>query len=216
LARSATASLETLSMAESDVLMYLRDDFDGFLEHIRYLSDEDQDLLLGYYIIHKTQTQLAVVHNTAQTVCSAVLRSAIQRLDFVIRCGPPTRETLKVIFESVGLEQTKFKVPLSEIIALYAEMHSFNGVADHFNLHRPEVRRILKATAMKLAESSDHRAKGAGAYVAGLREKKVASLKYISVKTPAILGQFRINLADPDIDQLFAPHGKSSPGWTKR
>src|ERR1700733_6088096 len=75
-----TVSLETQSdMAESDVLTYIEGNFPEFIRNLRYLSKEDQELLLGYYVLAKTQATLAVLHRSTQTLCSARLRMAMQK-----------------------------------------------------------------------------------------------------------------------------------------
>ncbi len=74
-------------MAHSDVLTFVRNDFSGILRNIRYLSKEDQELLLGYYIIGKNQTNLAVIHGSTQSICSLKINMAILRLSFFLLCG---------------------------------------------------------------------------------------------------------------------------------
>jgi hypothetical protein len=213
-----TVSLETQDMAESDILLYVRNNFVDFHRNIQFLSNEDQDLLLGYYVVGKTQAQLAAVLDTTQTICSSKIGAAIERLCFFIICGPPTAETLKPIFEGAGVEHGGLKVPLSEVVAFYAQRRSFYRVAKQFNLRPPDVRRAIRAASKVLSASNDHREKATGAYLSGLFDKARSQRQKRStgeevfeeprVKLPEIFGQFRVDVRHPDFDQVFAPRGK--------
>jgi hypothetical protein len=209
-----TVSLETQSdMAESDVLTYIEGNFSEFIRNLRYLSKEDQELLLGYYVLAKTQATLALLHRSTQTLCSARLRMAMQKMGTFLILGPPTAATLKTIFEECDLENL-LSVPLSEVVELYAKTRSFQRVAEVMNLHRPEVRRVMSTASKVLSESNDTRKKAVGAYVfdlidkasasgQGFSRRKMAKQGDIYVKTSEILGDFRVDVASPDFDQVF-------------
>ena len=54
-------SIETAEdqQQEEDIWVWLQDHFDHFLRLLRHLSKEDQELLLSYYLLGKTQSALA-------------------------------------------------------------------------------------------------------------------------------------------------------------
>jgi hypothetical protein len=72
-----TISLETQPdlMGES-IYAYVWNNFHDFITKIRNLSEEDQELLLSYYLLGKTQTSLAIVNKSTQTICSTKIRMA--------------------------------------------------------------------------------------------------------------------------------------------
>jgi hypothetical protein len=217
---ATTLSLETqIDMAESDVLSYIENDFPGFVKILRHLSKEDQELLLGYYVISKTQTSLAPIHGLTQTICSAHIRAAMRKMGTYIIFGPPTPEIMAPIFIEAELEGLLKKtdgtvVPLSEVVALYAKTRSYQRVAEVLGLRRPEVRRVMRSAQKVLAARSGIKAKAISAYLLDLIDKSSASGKGPSqrklakqgdlyVRTPAILGKFRIDVTDPDFNQVF-------------
>jgi len=212
---NTTVSLETQDMAESDVLTYIENNFPDFIRNLRYLSKEDQETLLSYYILSKTQTAIANLQRSTQTLCSSKIRLAMRKMCTVIICGSPTPELLKEVFEGAGIEHPAgLNVPLSEIVSLYSKTRSFQRVAELLSVHRPEVRRVMSAAAKTLSKSNDRRDKAIGAYVSDLIDKasasgqgfsrrKLAKQGAVHVKTPDILGEFRISVTDPAFDQIF-------------
>lgn len=211
---TTTVSLETQAdMAESDVLTYIEDHFSEFLQNLRYLSKEDQELLLGYYVLAKTQTSLALLHRSTQTLCSARIRLAMQKMGTFILMGPPTAELLSEHFKDLNLEDTLTE-PLSKIVEYYAKTRSFQRVAEVLKLHRPEVRRVMSHATKVLNESEDRRKRAIGAYLfdlidkasasgQGFSRRKMAKQGNIYVKTPDLLGEFRIDVTLPEFDQVF-------------
>src|SRR5208283_5867612 len=76
-----TISLETQAdMTEEDILTYVIENFSEFLKMLRFLKKEDQELLLSYYLLSKTQNTLAIIHKSTQTVCSFRIRMAVKVL----------------------------------------------------------------------------------------------------------------------------------------
>lgn len=211
---TTTVSLETQSdMAESDVLTYIEDNFSEFIQNLRYLSKEDQELLLGYYVLAKTQTSLALLHRSTQTLCSARIRLAMQKMGTFIILGPPTAEVMSGLFEDCNVENM-LSVPLSQVVELYAVTRSFQRVAEVLSLHRPEVRRVMSLATKVLSESHDTRKKAIGAYLfdlidkasasgQGFSRRKMAKQGNVYVKTPDVLGDFRIDVTSPEFDQVF-------------
>jgi DNA-directed RNA polymerase specialized sigma subunit len=77
---NTTLSLETLDIGEEDTFQFIQQNFGLFLKAIRCLKSEDQERLLSYYLLSKTQTTLAKIHKTTQTQCSTMLRMSIKAL----------------------------------------------------------------------------------------------------------------------------------------
>lgn len=210
----ATISLETQTdMAESDVLTYIEEHFGEFLRNLRYLSKEDQELLLSYYVLAKTQATLAVLHRSTQTLCSARIRKAMQKMGTFILLGPPTEEALRDVFVEYGLEDLLAR-PLSEVVVLYARTRSFQRVAEVLSLHRPDIRRVMSQASRTLSEEKDTRARALGAYLFDLIDKASASGQGFSLRKmakqgnifltdPAILGEFRMDVESPGFESVF-------------
>ena len=188
------------------------------MRNLRYLSKEDQELLLGYYVLQKTQTSLALLHRSTQTLCSSRIRKAMEKMGTFIIMGPPTAESMRDIFESEQCHgkslEGMLSVPLSEIVVLYAKTRSFQRVAEVLSLHRPEVRRVMTLASKVLSEATDVRKRAIGTYVFDLIDKasasghgpsrrKVAKQGDMYVRTPSILGEFRIDVSSRDFDQVF-------------
>lgn len=212
---TTTISLETQGdLSEEDILTYVQDNFSQFLTTLRYLKKEDQELLLSYYLLSKTQNTLALIHKSTQTVCSFRIRMAIKTLCAFIMMGEPTSEKMKVILEAEGLEGSLEKLPLSECIDLYAKTRSFQRIAEVHHLHRPDIRRAMSRASKALMESKDAHAHALGAYIhslidkanpsgVGYSKRKVSKLGHIYRTDPAILGEFRIRVQDPDFEHMF-------------
>jgi hypothetical protein len=211
---ATTVSLETQAeMGELDVLSYIEDNFPEFMRTLRYLPSEDQELLLSYYLLAKTQTTLAVLYRTTQTLISTRIRMAMQRIGTYMLLGPPTVELMRGILTETGLENL-LSTPLSGIVALYAETRSFQRVAELAGLHRPDIRRVMSQAARQLNESTIAHHKALGAYIAGLIDKASATGQGFSkrklmkqgdiyVKDPEVLGKFVIDVAHPDFTHVF-------------
>jgi hypothetical protein len=210
---AATLSFETQDLADGSVLTYIEDNFPAFLTNLRFLSKEDQELLLSYYLLLKPQKDLAFLHGSTQSLCSLRIRRALQKMAAFILLGPPTAVSMKLIFLSLDLEHTLGE-PLSRIVEMYAQTRSFQRVADALSLHRPDIRRVMSDASKVLLESTDPRHKALGAYVwdviekasaygTGLNQRKLAKGGTIFVSDPAILGQFRMRVEDPGFAQVF-------------
>jgi hypothetical protein len=212
---ATTISLETqLDLSEDDILTYVEDNFTEFLRVIRYLSNEDQELLLSYYLLSKTQNTLAVIHRTTQTLCSLLIRKAVERVGTFILLGPPTQESMQAVLIREGLEYILPGMEMSKAIELYQKTRSFQKVADMFRLHRPNVRRAIRRAAQALEQSDDRQGKALGAFLQGLIEKSSASgmgfskrklykQGHIQLRSSDILGEFCIDVSDPDFEQVF-------------
>jgi hypothetical protein len=99
-------SIESEGTAEEDFFVYVTENFSSFYRLIRYLKREDQDLLLAYYCLHKTQNQLGPVFGCTQTICSQRLRMAVRTLcAYIIFGGIPTADQLRPFLEKAGWEE---------------------------------------------------------------------------------------------------------------
>jgi len=223
---TTTISLETQAdMTEEDILTYVMENFAEFLKFLRYLKKEDQELLLSYYLLSKTQNTLAIIHKSTQTVCSFRIRMAVKTLACFIMMGEPTVEHMNSILakarytdpktnEEVMLERTLGEINLSEIIDLYAKTRSFQRIAEVHHLHRPDIRRAMSRASKHLMESKDAQEHALGAYIhslidkanpsgVGYSKRKMQKLGHIYRVDPPLLGEFRIKVEDPDFDHMF-------------
>ena len=217
LAGNITISLETQEeFSEQDVQAYIEDHFDSFIQILRYLSNEDQELLLSYYVLGKPQMLLAGIHRTTQTLCSILIRKALERVGTYILLGPPNEKSMADIFTRSGLEDSLVKVPLSTAVMLYSKVRSFQHIAEKYRIQRPKIRRAMRQAAQQLGKSDDPRDKALSAYLDGLLEKASASGTGLTIRQkakqghmyhcdPAILGEFTIRLEDPNISHVFMP-----------
>ena len=209
-----TISLETQSdLQEDDVFTYIQENFPNFLKMLKYLSQEDQDMLLSYYLLGKTQTTLATIFKSTQTVCSFRIRMAIKVIGAFLLFGEPTAEILAEILSSAGLEDS-LKGGLSKAVIEYAKCRSFQQVAETLGLHRPDVRRAMSRAARTLLNSKDSREAAMAAWIHSLVDKsnpvgpgyskrKLLKEGHLYRTDPDILGQFTVNIEDKAFESLF-------------
>lgn len=214
-------SMETCAdMTEEDILTYVQENFGDFIKILRFLSKEDQELLLSYYLLSKTQNTLALIHKSTQTVCSFRIRQAVKRIGTFMMLGAPTEDVMKTVFTKANLENElppnsrSEQVGLSAVVSLYEQTRSFQQVADTFGLHRPDIRRTMSRAAKALNESRDPQDIALGAFVHGLIDKasasgqgfskrKLSKLCHIYRTDPSVLGEFRVDVQNPDFKHLF-------------
>jgi hypothetical protein len=210
-----TISLETCSdLAEEDVLTYIQDNISDFLKTLRFLKREDQELLLSYYLLSKTQNTLAVIHKSTQTVCSFRIRMAVRTLGTFIMMGQPTEEQLHEVLSKAGFEGCLEKVALSKVVTEYVQCRSFQRVAETFGLHRPDVRRAMSRASKALMDSKDGKEAAMAAWIhslidkvspvgTGFSKRKAQKMGHLYRSDAPLLGSFRIRIEDPAFDQLF-------------
>ena len=209
-------SLESQSdLAEEDILTYVQENFAGFITMLRSLKKEDQELLLSYYLLSKTQNALATIHKSTQTVCSFRIRMAVKTLGtFIMMGGAPTVEMMHEILTRAGLEDSLKKIELSKVVDLYVRTHNFQKISELHHLHRPDIRRAMSRASKQLMESKDPQEHALGAYMhslidkanpagQGFSKRKLAKQCHIYRTDPAILGEFRIDVLDKDFDNMF-------------
>jgi hypothetical protein len=212
---ATTLSFETQpDLAESSVLTYIEDNFPEFLVNLRFLSKEDQELLLSYYILSKTQADLAVLHGSTQSLCSYRITMALKKLScFLLLGGTPTAAAMRLVFLGLKLEHL-LDEPLSRIVEMYGRTRSFQRVAEVLKLSRSDIRRTLSNVSKVLLESENPLHKALGAYVfdlidkastsgAGKNERKLAKMGHMFFRDPAILGGFRVAVEDPDFEYVY-------------
>lgn len=214
-----TISLETQAdLIEEDILTYVHDNFPEFLRRLRFLSKEDQELLLSYYLLSKTQNTLALIHKSTQTICSFRIRMAIKKLGTFMMLGVPTVAIMSEILTKAGFENSLEKegrpMLLSKVIDAYAKTRNFQRVAEIYGLHRPDIRRAMSRASKALMLSKDGHELALGAYIHGLIDKasasgqgfskrKLAKQCHIYRTDPSILGEFRIDVGNKDFDNVL-------------
>lgn len=91
---------------EQDIFIFIDGNFGAILNYLRNLSLRDQELLLAYDCLRKTQTQLASMFKTSQTVCSAGMRAAVRAMcAYIAFGGHPTEERMRPMLQAVGAEE---------------------------------------------------------------------------------------------------------------
>lgn len=212
---NTTLSLETCGdLAEDHILTFVEENFDKFLKTLRYLRKEDQELLLSYYLLSKTQNTLAVILKSTQTVCSFQIRMAMKTLGTFIMVGEPTEELLHEVLEKAGFENSLEKVPLSRAVMEYVRVRNFQQVAHLFGLHRPDVRRSMSRASKAMRDSADPKEAAVAAWLhslidkvsplgTGFSKRETKKKGNLVQRDPAVVGQFRINITDPDFGHMF-------------
>ena len=93
------------------------------MQLLEQLSPEDQSLLLQYFGLGKTQSQMAGWHCTGQTIVSTGIRMAVRRFGTVLLLGPLNIRTIRSILTASGLEGGLDR-PLSTAVRLYSRCRS--------------------------------------------------------------------------------------------
>ena len=211
---ATTISLETQpDLQEDDIFTYIQENFAGFLRMLRYLNQEDQDILLSYYLLGKTQTTLAAIFKSTQTVCSFRIRMAVRVIGAFLIFGEPTVDVLEEVFSKAGVEGS-LEGGLSRATAEYAKCRSFQQVADTLGLHRPAVRRAMSQASRSLLESKDSKEAAVAAWVHSLIDKsnpvgpgyskrRLQKEGHLYRQDSPILGKFAVSIKDPAFDQMF-------------
>lgn len=210
-----TLSLETQAdIVSQSIISYIHDNFGKFMEFLKFLSFEDQELLLSYYLLGKTQWSIARLHGSTQTICSFKLRLAMKRLGTYILMGMPSADKIHLILEKVGTTHFTESIRYADLIDLYAKTRSFKAVALQYGVKRPDVRRALSGLSKQLLAAKDAPTLALGAYVFGLIDKASAQGRGLSQRErakicpiyrrdPAMLGDFVVNVASEDFDHLL-------------
>jgi hypothetical protein len=181
---------------------------------------------LCYYLLGKTQSLLAKILATTRTVCSFRIRMAVKLAGtFMMMGGAPTSDRMNAILLKAGCEN-KLPVPLSQLIAEYAECRDFSKLGSRHKLHRPDIRRAMSEASKILlgkddmdehvaVQASDPEGIALGAYIFALIDKANPqgsgkskrevdkTARAIVRRDPAIVGEFRFSCNDPDFGHMF-------------
>jgi hypothetical protein len=205
----ATISLETQhDLARDTVGEAFREHFGRYVPFLRFLSPEDAELLLVYFVLGKPQWCIAKLYCSTQTICSFRIRLALKKLGLAATYGgPPPSQAFDDVLEAHNLNHLLEPVRTSLLVSEYETRRSFTLVADHLRLHRPDVRRALtKASTVLLSDQHDEHA-AFGAWIHGMIDKasitgvgftsrKAARHTHLHRVDPGIVGSFRINVSD--------------------
>lgn len=209
-----TVSLETQSeVMATDIASFIQEHFKEFFDVLKYLSKEDQELLLCYYLLSKTQWSIARIYNSTQTICSFKLRLAVKKLGTFMLLGIPTQEKIHEILVAFGRSELE-GISLAEIISHYSKARSFKETANAFHLKRPDVRRALSKLVKDLMKERNSQFLALGAYIFGLIDKASAQGKGLSNrekikicpiyrKDPELLGRFEVDVDHPDFEHML-------------
>jgi hypothetical protein len=100
-----TLSLETCEefTSEQDIYTYATEHLDQFIRFVRFLSKREQDLIMAYYLLGTTQTDLGNIFGVTQTICSSQLRLIVRAFGALVMFqGEPTEQQLDTILSSAG------------------------------------------------------------------------------------------------------------------
>jgi hypothetical protein len=228
LAGGTTISCETTDeFGVDDIYVYCQEHFADWLRVIRVLSLEQQELLLSYYLLGKTQIVLSKLLQSTQTVMSFRIRMAVKLAGtYLMMGGEHSVDQMRVVLIKAGLEHSLKKVGLSEIIAEYAHCRSFEKIARAHDLHRPDIRRAMSQASKQLLRGdltdletetspSSPEELAVGAYIFNLIDKaspdgqgiskrqKAKTARCVVRVDPACTGEIRVAVKDPGWDSLF-------------
>lgn len=212
LSGSVLISAETTheSFSDDSLPVFVKEHFTAFLGYLKFLTDDERDMLLSSYVLGATQHQLGAILGFTQTVTSQRIRLASKALGCFIQFGGhPSQAHMEAILTGAGQEPTT-----ALWVKMYRECWSFKVVADKLRIHRPAIKRGISAVSKTLLESKEPLPCGLGAYFAtmivdksavGVGKSKAARRKgtRIERKDPDELGSFRINISADGFDKMF-------------
>ena len=162
---------------------------------------------------HNTQTTLAAIFKSTQTVCSFRIRMAVRVIGAFLLFGEPTAEILARVLKRAKLEDS-LGSGLSRAVIEYAHCRSFQQVSETLGLHRPDVRRAMSRAAKALMGSKNSREAAMAAWIHSLIDKssptgpgyskrKLQKEGHIYRQDDNIVGQFVVPIDAPGFEQLF-------------
>ena len=177
-------SIETELQHSISFSQYVQENFDAFMQHIKVLSAYHQDLLLLYFVAHRTQSQIAKLFpSSTQTNISQDLRQARNLYGAHLLLPSPTlgqitdilrenhQEELNVA--SLRMQQwyqvRELDVPhgckIRHMITISAAEAVFLTLREHIHqaakvlcVHRPSLFRAMKAVVPHLTLTPESRA----------------------------------------------------------
>ena len=131
-------SLETQDdFAQDDILIYLSEHFPDWLSVLRLLSKEQQEMLLSYYLLSKTQSTLAKLLGATQTVVSFRIRMSVRLIGALLMWGgAPSVKIMKPLLVKSGHQDLLVKIGLAEAIWEYDRCRSFKRHGSAGNVSR--------------------------------------------------------------------------------
>jgi hypothetical protein len=115
-------SFETNAAENGYVSLYIENHFGEFLKHLRYQSPADQSLILSYVMLKKTQSQLAKIFMSTQTIVSFQIRCIMRAVAGSMALGPePSQPIMEGILRKAGMEENETGVGTSHL------MYDFGG-----------------------------------------------------------------------------------------
>ena len=210
-----TVSLETQpDKIKNDFDDVLLSNLPMFLKVIRSLSLEDQEMLLSYHMLRKSQAAMARMYpHKTQTIASYQLRRAGLTLGAYLLFGTPiTKEAIAPVLLKAGCEENELErydrlgtraVKTSYLIESYAQCRDWQHMAEKLNIFKPEIRRTLSRTSKVLLKGDDTKALALGAYIFNLiayayeTKKSLSKKGNVYITDPLVLGSFVIDVNDP-------------------
>lgn len=209
-------------MQEEDILAYITEHFADFLRYVRALSLQDQELLLSYYCLGKTQTDLAHFMHTSQTMCSSGIRLAVRALLATMVFGAvPTADALEPVLARAGMLKVDFEgvtADMSEVLEEYQRCRSFFDIAVKYGMRRPAIRRTIKRVSLLLREETrEPKEQALGWWMFRLMERanprgrgenprQQWKSRDMDARVPGVCGKFDIDIEAKNFDLLFAAH----------
>src|SRR5208282_793310 len=215
-------SAEAACADEQGIVVFFHNYFEKALVYMQQVDSTMRFMMLAYFLVMKTQGQIAPIMMTTQTITSFNIRAAVRVMSSIIMFGGqrPDLMTIKRILLSAKKDVWPLNVrwTTSELLEEYIKSRDFEAVAEKFYLHRPDLSRTLSRFSHELRESKDREQSALGWYMYSILEKasrtgvgigrrharKFGDLEF---SDPDVLGQYRIkNPTKQEIEQLFAPH----------
>jgi len=189
---------------ENGFLAYIKENPGRVLECLKSLPPLDQDLILSYYWLHRSQYACAAMFGEAQSKCSKRLKSGVEVVCHRILFGPPTRKKLEEILKIT--QKTKISgYPAAEILIEFAQCGSYRKM-EKYHITRPQIKRFIWQVAERIEKrcnSTENRA--LIAWLLGLLQRAAKQKHWGTrvVEHPDYLGDFTLRIEDIDAEQVF-------------
>jgi hypothetical protein len=216
---------------------FIEDNTISFFRILRQLSPEQQDLIISYYILNKTQNQLAAqILNNTQTMTSFQLRKAVDALCSVMQWPDGlTEEIINKVLGNRTMEidstpsepyaafrktGTLLTVSAAKVLCSLFKHRSFDRVAREFSVWRPELRRAVRSLVKELIDNDERDSKLLGGFLfslidtlpasgSGKNKKALRRVEPYRSKDPDCLGKFRIRMGEPGWTAAFPSHSSA-------
>jgi hypothetical protein len=209
----------SLTISEEDGLAfsYLEENPAKFLGMLKFLDPEEQDMLLCYFLLHRTQADLGLIFGITQTRVSAAVRLALKTMLSIAIVGIPDEDTLREMLVRHGLEDTVADDGLTEMILAYDELRDWTEVKVEYDF-TGSLGVLVRHAGKTLLASSKMTDQACGAWLifiagstvephAGGRHRKAMSGDIRRVD-PDCVGSFTVSLDDPQWEEAFQTTGR--------